>query len=298
MSDVEVQPGEDAFPAGHDIPRGSKLVEILEEYVDLADAVPCGLPNCHTPNNNGFVVSYVAPDGKEGRGLIGGICGANHFGVGSWKKQKEALEARRREADVRRRFEQLQTACANARDYLGSIATIVIAIARLRESLVEHAPVYWLVCADAAGKSSGNLLAPGGGNFFKIRGSQFFTRKNLQENFDALDNLLDRAKVVVGRDDLSLRAIVGALENAAPINALVRDIKDEIEHDIECLLPAHLNASFVFVRNWLRGENLAVVGCDIELLRPMPGSTRMSKKKIFHMDPLLAYIANHRVQGD
>ncbi len=71
-SDITERPGfsGDLDPAKH------TLDSILGRYA-FAEKVPCGLSNCHTPHNRGYIVAT-----KEGRETnIGKDCGKTYFGV-------------------------------------------------------------------------------------------------------------------------------------------------------------------------------------------------------------------------
>lgn len=56
---------------------GSKteLLDVIAPYRGLQPAKPCGLTNCHTPHNNGYLI--VTADNRETN--IGAVCGKNHF---------------------------------------------------------------------------------------------------------------------------------------------------------------------------------------------------------------------------
>lgn len=57
-------------------PLEHELKSILGRYV-FQEKVPCGLSNCKTPHNRGYIV--VTKDGRETN--IGKDCGKNYFGV-------------------------------------------------------------------------------------------------------------------------------------------------------------------------------------------------------------------------
>lgn len=71
-SDITERPG---FSGDLD-PGKHTLDSIIGRYA-FAEKVPCGLSNCHTPHNRGYIV--VTKDGQETN--IGKDCGKTYFGV-------------------------------------------------------------------------------------------------------------------------------------------------------------------------------------------------------------------------
>ena len=53
----------------------TNLLAVIAPYRGLHPAKPCGLTNCHTPHNNGYLI--VTDDGRETN--IGANCGKKHF---------------------------------------------------------------------------------------------------------------------------------------------------------------------------------------------------------------------------
>lgn len=53
----------------------TQLLDVIAPYRGLQPARPCGLTNCHTPHNNGYLI--VTADGRETN--IGDDCGKKHF---------------------------------------------------------------------------------------------------------------------------------------------------------------------------------------------------------------------------
>ena len=70
--DITTRPGFD----GNLNPANQELASIIGQY-GFKDRVPCGLSNCHTPHQRGYIV--VTKDGHETN--IGKDCGKNYFGV-------------------------------------------------------------------------------------------------------------------------------------------------------------------------------------------------------------------------
>lgn len=66
-------------------PKSSKLKEIIGRYY-IPNKNPCGLSNCKTPHNKGYLV--VCDGGIETN--IGNRCGQNHFGV-EWKTLQKSF---------------------------------------------------------------------------------------------------------------------------------------------------------------------------------------------------------------
>lgn len=57
-------------------PADHKLTSIIGSY-NFKDKIRCGLSNCHTPHNKGYIA--VTTDGRETN--MGTVCGKTHFGV-------------------------------------------------------------------------------------------------------------------------------------------------------------------------------------------------------------------------
>lgn len=95
--DITSRPGFD----GNLDPANHELASIIGQY-GFRDRVPCGLSNCHTPHQRGFIV--VTKDGRETN--IGKDCGKHYFGV-----DFETLSAKftldMREKDYRERLSLL-----------------------------------------------------------------------------------------------------------------------------------------------------------------------------------------------
>ena len=70
--DITTRPGFD----GNLNPANQKLASIIGQY-GFKDQVPCGLSNCHTLHQRGYIV--VTKEGRETN--IGKDCGKNYFGV-------------------------------------------------------------------------------------------------------------------------------------------------------------------------------------------------------------------------
>lgn len=79
-----------------------KLKEVIGNY-SLQDQVKCGLSNCHTPHNNGFVV--VTESGHVTN--IGKDCGQKYFGV-EFTQQRRAFQDTVTERDNRERLESFR----------------------------------------------------------------------------------------------------------------------------------------------------------------------------------------------
>lgn len=90
--DIVSRPG---FNANLD-PKTHTLKDVIGSY-NFEDAVRCGLSNCHTPHNKGFIA--VCTDGQETN--VGQICGSSYFGIDfetmSRKHEEDVAEKRDRD---------------------------------------------------------------------------------------------------------------------------------------------------------------------------------------------------------
>lgn len=123
----------------------TQLLDVIAPYRGLQPQKPCGLTNCHTPHNNGYLI--VTADGRETN--IGDDCGKKHFpefAAQTRKINRILREQRLRniviEAQARISAVQLEIADLRAGDY-GAEWT-VRCISSLRLAVTAAGAQLWL----------------------------------------------------------------------------------------------------------------------------------------------------------
>lgn len=121
-----------------------ELRAVIAPYRGLQPAKPCGLTNCHTPHNNGYLIITV--DDRETN--IGSDCGKKHFP--DFAMQALTLDRALREESLRRIVSEAQAASDELRAQFVRLRSenegaewCVRCIRALRQILVSIDPQLW-----------------------------------------------------------------------------------------------------------------------------------------------------------
>lgn len=124
----------------------TELLDVIAPYRGLQPAKPCGLTNCHTPHNNGYLI--VTADNRETN--IGADCGKKHFP--EFAAQTRKIERILKEQNLRAIVQGAQSRADATRAVIASLRTeehgaewVTRCLLGLRQAVVNVDPQLWHV---------------------------------------------------------------------------------------------------------------------------------------------------------
>jgi len=259
----------------------TQLLDVIAPYRGLQPQKPCGLTNCHTPHNNGYLI--VTADGRETN--IGDDCGKKHFpefAAQTRKINRILREQRLRniviEAQARIPAVQLEIADLRAGDY-GAEWT-VRCISSLRLAVTAAGAQLWLDL-----KRRANV---GDATVNKVRErSKAEIQELIAANLGRPDELRYESKPVgrisglellSNRLDLHTNLVRGAEKAVDDIRAVDAKRTGGKTLQVTSKLVSELDAHLVLVREALAAGRLFFTDANLALLAYIAADAEKRKK--------------------
>lgn len=236
MNIDDSRPAHLRLPVGHEVPRGAKLLRVCDGYKDLPDAIPCGLANCHTPHETGFVVSFARADGTEGEGMVGHVCGKNFFGA-DWTTQMREHDNRVRVAELHARALDALAECEAVAPVLARARAVLDTLQHLRTQINTATPTVAQLGEEAA-KSGGRVFAGydnQGAVYVTVPGFSFWTQDKFHRKCNRLESDIRIIHQRISDPNVTVAQLGALLASFGSARMRTREIIGDIASDLRAL---------------------------------------------------------------